>query len=66
MKKFALKGINFHNLYIPLNYFKLYSSNKYKCLNAEKYYKDSLCIPIFYKMKISTLNKVIKIINNFK
>ncbi len=65
MKKFSKKGINFHNLYIPLNYFKIYSSYKYKCSEAEKFYKDSICVPIFFNMKIKLINRIIKILNEF-
>ena len=65
MKKFSKKGINFHNLYIPLNYFKIYSSYKYKFSEAEKFYKDSICVPIFFNMKIKLINRIIKILNEF-
>ena len=66
MKKVAKSGINFHNLYIPIFYFKLYRNKKYKCPNAEKFYKDSICLPIFYKIKNSTIKKIIKKLNEFK
>ena len=40
MKKIARSGINFHNLYIPIFYFKPHRNKKYRCPNAEKFYKD--------------------------
>ncbi len=65
MKKYSNKGINFHNLYIPLNYYKIYSSYKYKCPEAEKYYKDSVCVPIFFNIKSKSVDRIIRIINEF-
>ena len=60
------KNINFHNIYIPLNIYKIFSSNKIKCVEAEKYYNDSLCIPIYFSLKKYVAKKIIKIINEFK
>ena len=66
MKKISKKNINFHNIYIPLNIYKIFSSNKIKCVEAEKYYNDSLCIPIYFSLKKYVAKKIIKIINEFK
>ena len=33
--------------------------------NAEKYYKTAISIPNFYGLKLKSVNKVVKIINNF-
>ena len=65
MKKVAKSGINFHNLYIQY-FISNFTVKKYRCPNAEKFYKDSICLPIFYKIKNSTIKKIIKKLNEFK
>ena len=66
MKKVAKAGINFHNLYIPIFHFKLYENYSHKCPNVERFYNDSICLPIFYKLKNTTIKKIVKFLNEFK
>tara|TARA_B100000242_G_scaffold243070_1_gene183262 strand:- start:642 stop:1817 length:1176 start_codon:yes stop_codon:yes gene_type:complete len=66
MKKAAKAGINFHNLYIPIFHFKLYENYSHKCPNVERFYNDSICLPIFYKLKNTTIKKIVKFLNEFK
>ncbi len=51
--------------YIPIYKFSVYKENQIKFNGAEKYFKNSISIPIFVGLKIKEQTKIIKIIRKF-
>ena len=79
MVKESLRNVIFKKLreegfFVNLHYMPIYKHDYYKKKflinsknypNAEKYYKTAISIPNFYGLKLKSVNKVVKIINNF-
>ncbi len=61
LKKNKIKA-QFH--YIPLYKFDLHK-NKKKLLYSEKYYNQSISIPIYYNLKFFEVKRVVRVINKF-
>lgn len=59
------KNINLNLLYIPVYrhpYYKNLGFKKNYCFEAEKYFKDSVSLPMYPKLKKKTLFKIIRIL----
>ena len=69
-KDHFLKYLVRHNIlaqqhYIPIYKFKIYKEKKYNYLGTNKYFKNTISIPIFVNLKIQQQNKIIKTIKNY-
>jgi len=69
-KDHFMKYLVKHNIlaqqhYIPTYKFKIYKENKYNFLGSNKYFKNSISIPIFVNLKIQQQKKIIKTIKNY-
>jgi dTDP-4-amino-4,6-dideoxygalactose transaminase len=69
-KDHFLKYLNNHNIigqyhYIPINKFSVYNEKKKSLIGTEKYFKNSISIPIFVNLNYRDQNKVIKVIKNY-
>ena len=51
--------------YIPIDKFSVYNGRKSNFSGAEKYFKNSVSIPIFVNLSKKSQNKVIKIIKDY-
>ena len=58
------KKITLQYHYIPIYKFSIYKKNN-KFKNAEIYYNSTLSLPIFYNLKVSEINYVVKQLYNF-
>ena len=65
MKYFVENKILAQQHYIPIYKFSIYNDNLNHYFGAEKFFRNSLSIPIFVNMSIKQQNNVIKIIKNF-
>lgn len=65
MKRIKNQNIALHNMYIPIYFFDYYKEKIKKniCKNAENYYEASLCLPIYYDLKIEQIRNLIKELN---
>ena len=59
------KGILAQQHYIPIYNFSVYKEKKTFLTNSEKYYKNSVSIPIYVNLSSKDQNKVIKIIKKY-
>ena len=69
-KDHFLKYLNDNNItgqyhYIPIYKFSVYSDKKITLKGAEKYYKNTVSIPIFVNLNMKNQNKIIKTIKNY-
>ena len=69
-KNHFIKYLVKHNIlaqqhYIPIYKFKIYKENKYDFLGSDKYFKNSISIPIFVNLSLQQQNKIIKTIKNY-
>ena len=69
-KNHFIKYLVKHNIlaqqhYIPIYEFKIYKENKYNFLGSNKYFKNSISIPIFVNLRLQQQNKIIRIIKNY-
>tara|TARA_Y100000816_G_scaffold290657_1_gene279888 strand:+ start:2541 stop:3707 length:1167 start_codon:yes stop_codon:yes gene_type:complete len=54
------KGIIIHYHYIPIYMFKYYNKIKGSYKGSKEYYNNTISLPIYFKMKISDMKKVVK------
>ena len=59
------KGIFPQYHYIPIKYFSVFNLRKKIFFDAEKYYKNSISIPIFPQLKKKEQIKIIRNIKNY-
>lgn len=69
-KDHFIKYLNDHNImaqyhYIPIYKFKIHKEKKIQLSGSEKYFKNSISIPIFVSLNETDQKKVIKIIKNY-
>jgi UDP-4-amino-4,6-dideoxy-L-N-acetyl-beta-L-altrosamine transaminase len=69
-KEHFIKYLMQHNIsaqqhYIPIDKFSVYNGRKSNFSGAEKYFKNSVSIPIFVNLSKKSQNKVIKIIKDY-
>ena len=69
-KNLFIKYLNKNNIiaqqhYIPIYKFTVYNKKKNSFPGSEKYFNNSLSIPIFVNLKNKDQNKVIKVIKNY-
>ena len=60
-----LKDLHYMPIYKHDYYKKKFLINSKNYPNAERYYKTAISIPNFYDLKLKSVDKVVKIINNF-
>jgi len=65
LKFFEKNKIFFQYHYIPIYKFKVFNSKKTKYQNSEKYYKNTLSLPIYYNLNFEIQKKIIKKIKTF-
>ena len=65
LKFFEKNKIFFQYHYIPIYKFKIFNSKKTKYQNSEKYYKNTLSLPIYYNLNFEIQKKIIKKIKTF-
>tara|TARA_Y100001970_G_C14189077_1_gene834285 strand:+ start:622 stop:1773 length:1152 start_codon:yes stop_codon:yes gene_type:complete len=65
IKYLKSKGIIVQYHYIPLYKFKIAKSFPKKFKNSEKYYKNSISLPIYFKLDKNNLKKIVKEIKSF-
>ena len=69
-KDHFLRYLNKHNIlgqyhYIPIYKFSSYGEKKFNFPGSEKYFKNSVSIPIYVNLSNKDQNKIIKIIKNY-
>tara|TARA_B100001063_G_C16767884_1_gene559775 strand:- start:1541 stop:2686 length:1146 start_codon:yes stop_codon:yes gene_type:complete len=69
-KDHFLRYLNKHNIlgqyhYIPIYKFSSYGEKKFNFPSSEKYFKNSVSIPIYVNLSNKDQNKIIKIIKNY-
>ncbi len=69
-KNLFIKYLNKNNImaqqhYIPIYKFSVYNQKKSSFPDSEKYFNNSLSIPIFVNLKNKDQNKIIKVIKNY-
>ena len=65
MKYLVRHNILAQQHYIPIYKFKIYKEKKYNYLGSNKFFQNSVSIPIFVNLKIQQQNKIIKTIKNY-
>ena len=65
MKYLIKNNIMAQQHYIPIYKFTVYNKKKNSFPGSEKYFNNSLSIPIFVNLKNKDQNKVIKVIKNY-
>lgn len=65
MKYLMKNNILAQQHYIPLYKFKVFNGNDKNFPDSEKYFKNSVSIPIFVSLNNKNQNKVIKTIQNY-
>ena len=69
-KDHFIKYLNDHNImaqyhYIPIYKFKIYKEKKSQLSGSEKYFKNSISIPIFVSLNDTDQKKIIKVIKSY-
>ena len=65
LKYLVSRNILAQQHYIPIYKFKIYKEKKYNYLGSNKYFKNSISIPVFVNLRIQQQNKIIKTIKNY-
>lgn len=74
LRNVIFKKLRKEGFFVNLHYMPIYKHDYYKKKflinsknypNAERYYKTAISIPNFYDLKLKSVDKVVKIINNF-
>ena len=65
MKYLIKNNISAQQHYIPIYKFKVHKKISNDFPGSEKYFKNSVSIPIFVNLNINNQNKIIKIIKNY-
>ena len=65
MKYLVKNNIYAQQHYIPIYKFKIYKKTSNHFFGSEKYFKNSVSIPIFFNLNNNDQNKIIKIIKNY-
>ena len=65
MKYLVKNNIYAQQHYIPIYKFKIYKKISNHFSGSEKYFKNSVSIPIFFNLNNDDQNKIIKIIKNY-
>ncbi len=69
-KDHFIKYLNKHNIlaqyhYIPIYKFKIFKEKKIKLPGSERYFQNTVSIPIYVSLNIKDQNKICKIIKNY-